>query len=558
MQRIWPLLLGFLIGLGPAQASLFLDKSVDDWLRALEKASTPQARRAAVYALGRTGQAGSRALDDLARCLRDERDSGVREMAADSIGAILLCYPEPPSSAWDRCGAALLKAANDSNERVRRSAIYALGAFATSDTRPVLREALNDDSPEVRRNAAWGLGRLAGEADPASLRGLRLRLRDEDALVRRDVAQALMNISKSVGRTKLEDMGEPLFQMARDDRDLVARKAALAALAAIASPAHSPLAPFIEPLLRHRDTETAQGAAFALAAIGGRAAESALPVLRQALKDRDPAVQALAAAGIESIGPPAAVLVDDLAETLTNARDPVVRRNCAIALGQIGSDAREGVPALAKALRVRAPLSSQPDGQRLEDEVRYHVAEALSHIRYPANEAALEAVREAISRDPNPDVRLRCIEALFQIREVTVFEKWNLHTTLRKVLDETAPDSKLVRYNAARLLAAIYTDTAPDKATTVLLQMLTDTTIRIFYESRANIEGGTTEAGTGTTGVSARTGGSARFLAAEALGWMGSKSKKNSTVMDALRKASTDSEKKLAETARETLRLLGD
>jgi HEAT repeat protein len=478
-------------------------------------------------------------------------------MAADSIGAILLSYGEPPTSAWERCGEALTIGAGDGDARVRRSCIYALGALRAPQARASLRKALGDDSAEVRRNAAWSLGQLPGEVDATTLTALRLRLADADALVRRDVAHALMGLAKNAGRARLEEMGEPLFQLARSDRDPVVRKAALAALATLASPAHATHAPQIEGLLESRDAEMRRAAAFALAPVGGRAAERALPVLGTALTDRDPAIQALAAAGLANLGPAAAPLVDDLAKALTNASDATVRRNCAIALGRMKAAAESAVPALAKGLRPRAAsASSPPDEQRREDEVRYQIAEALSHVGYPANKAALDAVREAILDDPSPDVRLRCIEALFQLREVEIFEKWQFHKALRKVLAERAAESKLVRYNAARLLAAVYADGAPDEAVEVLLQMIADATIRIFYETTANIEGGTTEAGTGSTGVSARTGGSARFLAAEALGWMSTKSSGNAAVMRALRAASSDAEKKLAETARAVLKKL--
>ncbi|MFQ3592781.1 MAG: HEAT repeat domain-containing protein, partial [Gemmataceae bacterium] len=325
------------------------------------------------------------------------------------------------------------------------------------------------------------------------------------------------------------------------------------------TPAHAAYASQIEGLLNSRNPELCRAAAFTLAAIGGRAAQRALPILSTALADRDPAIQALAAAALASLGLEAAPLVDDLAKTLSHAGDPIVRRNCAIALGRLKADAQAAVPALAKALRPRSPSPTQsPEDFRREEEARYHVAEALSFIAYPANEPALTAVREAILSDSNPDVRLRCIEALFQIRSVELFEKWEFHKALRKVLSERSADSKMVRYSAARLLAAVYTNEAPDEVVDVLLQMLVDASIRIFYESTANIEGGTTEAGTGSTGVSIRTGGSARFLAAEALGWMTTKLRNNPTVVRALRAASVDSEKKLAETARMVLKKLGE
>ena len=559
MVRHGIVLLGWLLVAPLAFAGLFLEKSVDDWLRQLERASSPAAKRAAVYALGRTGQAGSRALEDLARCVRHERDPGVREMAADSIGAILLSFGEPPGSSWERCGEALIIGARDGDARVRRSCIYALGCARDVQARATLRKALGDDSPEVRRNAAWSLGQLAGDVDDATLTSLRLRLADDEALVRRDVAQSLMNLAKTVGRSRLEETGEVLFRMAREDRDLVVRKSALAALATIASPAHKGQAESITTLLDSRDAEVRRAAAFALAPVGGRVAERALPILGSSLADGDPAIQALAAAGLANLGPAAASLVDDLAKALTNASDAIVRRNCAIALGRMKTNAEPAVPALARAMRPRpADTTTAPDELRREDEVRYQVAEALSHIGYPANKSALDAVREAIVSDPSPDVRLRCIEALFQLREVEIFEKWEFHKALRKVLAERAPETKLVRYNAARLLAAVYADDAPNEVVEVLLQMIADATVRIFYESTANIEGGTTEAGTGSTGVSARTGGSARFLAAEALGWMSTKSKANPAVMKALRAARGDAEKKLAETARAVLKKLGE
>lgn len=546
------LLLGCLLtAWSPAAASTFLDRSVTDWLTVLKGADKAQARRSAAFALSRMGQAGSLALADLADRVRDDRDAPVRDMAAQAIGDIVLSFPIQPASAWESCGPVLREAVRrESDSRVKRSAVYALGAFGptAAAARDVLKAALADRSPAVRQNAAWALGRLGAQADAGCIDSLRDRLADDSPLVRRDAAQALGTLALSASRKAMASAGRPLIEMARRDTDDVARKAALAALATVAGPEHAGTAGELHPLLESRDAETARGAAFALAAVGGEHARKAMPVMRLALTDPEAAVQALAAAGLASAGPDAASAVEDLARALSRSKDPVVRRNCIIALGQIGPKAEAGVPAIAAALTVSP--ESPP-------KVREYAGEALSHIKYPQNRKGLAAVRKAIASDPSQDVRLRCVEALFQIRTPRDLDEHDLTKTLEKVLDETGSESTLVRYNCARVLAVVFADKVSDRAIDTLMDMLHNRTIRIFYETRAAIEGGATESSAGTTGVAERTGGDARHLAAEALGWTGRKSADNPKVMEALRKAATDPEPNLADRAKKALAVLG-
>src|SRR5262249_54568818 len=72
----------------PAQTT-YLGKSLGDWLTQFNRGKTPAARRSAAFALGRVGSAASLALPDLARAVRDDKNAGVRDMAASAIGDIL-------------------------------------------------------------------------------------------------------------------------------------------------------------------------------------------------------------------------------------------------------------------------------------------------------------------------------------------------------------------------------------------------------------------------------------------------------------------------------------
>src|SRR5437660_16002 len=86
--------------------------------------------------------------------------------------------------------------------RARRSAAFALGTVALNTREaasPVkaLEKAVRspkdggDANPAVRQNAAWALGRL----QPASAIRLAAALEDDDALVRRDAAAALDQVT---------------------------------------------------------------------------------------------------------------------------------------------------------------------------------------------------------------------------------------------------------------------------------------------------------------------------------------------------------------------------
>jgi len=531
-----------------AAGSDFLGRTLNEWLDDLDRGKTPKARRAAAFALGRMGSLGGRAVPGLAKRVRDDEEAGVRDMAAQALGEIVLASTSPATRAWEDAGPILRRRLGDEKDaRVRRSIVYAIGACgpAAKGALPEVREALRDKSAPVRQNAAWALGRIGAGVD-----GLREALADGEALVRRDAAHALELIARTSGKAAASAAGHDLIRMAAKEKDGVVRKAALAALARVAGPEHADACAALHPILEDRDGDTRRGAAFALAAAGGEHLKKAMPVLEAALSDADQTVQELAAAGLAGIGAEAESAVPALAAALTKSTAPNVRRNCAIALGQVGKRCGEdGVKALAAALKPRPGARGEA-----EDEVRHMAAEALSHVGYPANKLAVPAILDAIAADTNVQVRLRCVEALFNLHDL---DGEGVTPTLTKVLAETADEPVLVRYNCARLLAKELKDKAPDKAVGVLMHMLDNRKIKVFYNTGASVDGGTTEGMKGTTSTAARTGGDARFMAAEALGWLGSKSSDDKTVMDALRKAATDDDPMLKKHASASVAKLG-
>src|SRR5262249_41992304 len=146
----------------PAQQSGFLGKSLNQWLEDLSSRDARE-RRAAAFALGKTGGAAVAAVPRLVHTLRDPVPA-VREAAAYALGEI------GPTS-WDQTLPSLLNLlAKDDESLVRRSAAYALGQFGkslptaspeqVSAVRDALSRALGDTDAAVRQNAAWALGRL--------------------------------------------------------------------------------------------------------------------------------------------------------------------------------------------------------------------------------------------------------------------------------------------------------------------------------------------------------------------------------------------------------------
>ena len=95
-------------------------------------------------------------------------------------------------------------------------------------------------------------------------------------------------------------------------------------------------------------------------------------------------------------------------------------------------------------------------------------------------------------------------------------------------------------------------DRAPDKTPDVLLDMLKNQGLQQFNKTDARSTGVGTEGTKGNTTVSDDQGGDARYMAAQALGWLGSKANRPD-IVKALEAATTDKDARLKDAAKEAL-----
>ncbi len=523
---------------------VFLGKSVDTWRKGLVQSQAAQ-RRSAAFALGRMGVEARTAVPELARRVLDDPDADVRDAAAAAIGDIVRDFKGGDvKQVWTKAGGTLVKALKeDADERVRRSAAYALGTFGRIgvDATEYLVKALKDDKSSVRQNAAWAIGQI-GEGAKEAVGDLCELLSDKDTLVRRDAAGALGSMGKAGASA-----GRPLIDLLKSESDDVVKKTALDSLAHIASPEQAGAVGDLEPLLKDADPEVRMGAAIVFARVGGEAATLALPVLQKALKDSEPHTQELATAALSNLGPAAKPAMYDLGDVLTNSKNSLlVRRNAALAIAHIGAEAAPVVPSLVEGLRRDQPL-----------EVRQFSAEALAQMKYPANEKGVPAILESIEKDTDSLVRQKCVWALFGVETADDLRKLGAVPVLEKLLSERGSEMALVRYDAARKLANVFRAETPDAAVDVLLEMIKNKTLKVYNSTDANVEGAGTEASAGRANVKENTGGDARYMAAQAMRWLGEKAKKRDDVVAALRKAAMDSDRKLREEATTSLDKLG-
>jgi HEAT repeat protein len=549
-----------------AQSPVFLGKGRSEWVKEL-KAPQPLQRRSAAFALGKLGTFAVQDLGRLRDLMKGDPDAGVRAAAATALGDILLSLDQRETPLyWDQLADALQDVLGNEREdaRVRRGAVYALGAFGPAADRagPALVRALRNPSAPVRQNAAWALGRLGKGPGANYVSELCEALNDADALVRRDAASALGEI----GLPGAKAGGASLMELAIREHerggkgDPVVLKTALGVLVRLAAPELQRGSLALKPLLRDEDPETRRLAAFVLVNIGKPPAE-VMVVLREALREDDDEVQELAAAGLAQVGRDAAVAANELAALLDARRPLKVRRNAALALNNIGQDAlgrdpidenaadraRVAIPALLRILQE----AEGPDSL----EVQQQAARALSNLlRYPKDQDAIGAVRDGIARLRDPQTRQQLVWAL---RDVQDPKRFGLDQALGRVLEETEDRAVMVRYTAARVLAWNMRDQAPPRTPDVLLQMLRDTRIKIYHGSGAHVQVGDERGMGGMSGIQENVSGDARFMAAEALGHLGRLASGRPDVMQGLREASNDKDPELKNKATEALRRLG-
>jgi HEAT repeat protein len=244
----------------------------------------PRVRREAVDACGRLGQ--GKAVSQIVALVRSDKDASVRQVAAFVMGKLitdkdrskieeaLLQVLKHDKEFYVREAAAyslggikgpvaaraLVGALKSPNERVRRTAVDALGDMKYIDGVDGLIDLLeHDENGDVRRAAATALGKIG---DSKAVRPLLQAIKDKDVYVRSAAEQSLKQFGTEVTRSSsisaLKDgnprvrlkatlqiarMREPavvpdLLGMLSDD-DYNVRQAAIAGLSSFAEPPQS-------------------------------------------------------------------------------------------------------------------------------------------------------------------------------------------------------------------------------------------------------------------------------------------------------------------------------
>lgn len=200
------------------------------------KGDDPLIRRYLALALGRLKD--RRAVPHLRQVLKDatpESDSQTVIYSAWALGVMgdESAVPE------------LLLAARSEDAGIRKTAVYALGAFSNDDTRNALVAALGDGVPDVRWNAALALGRAGdSRAAPVLLQMLdRAHLATvevkavgpggearSDRLPEEQIEEAMLQAIGAARRLPDPSLRGVLEALARNDPGLKVREAARSAL----------------------------------------------------------------------------------------------------------------------------------------------------------------------------------------------------------------------------------------------------------------------------------------------------------------------------------------
>jgi HEAT repeat protein len=520
----------------PARAD-FLGKSAGDWLKELAD-KKPEVRRGAAFALGKCGLAG--AVPKLVRALKDD-DASVRDAAAYAIGEIA-GRRQDGGGLWDEAGAplrAMLKEEKDA--RARRSAACAIGRFgpAAAEARDELEQALGSPDAAVRQNAAWALGRLKDKAGTSGVDKLAQALRDDDASVRRDAAAALGEIGRptAAGPAVRALVGCLVLEKAPEVRPV-----AVGSLVGLIGPDDKDVAGDLRGLLDDNDREVKRGTALALAKVGGAEAKPAVPILVELLGDDDATTRELAAAALGTAGEAAAEAVPALGKALSD-RSPAVRRNAALALNHVGPEAGKVIRQLVRAMDKQEPK-----------EVRQYAADALDKTDEAINDVVPELLA-ILKEDGDQLVRQRIVMALRHVRK---FAGSDSARALEKVLDETGRNNRLVRYDAARVLAYVLRDEAPVKTVEILVEMLNTNGLLEYKGTDSTLSKGNESVRSGT-GAKENLGGDGRFMAAQALGQIAATGKKKRPdALDALKAAAKSDDEVKKKVAADVLKEIGE
>ena len=496
------------LGLGAstlrAQEKVLLGKTADGWATQLKTSGDAKLRRSAAFTLGKMGNRATGALPAMKSVYAKEQDVKVREAIVYAMAEIsrdsLSIKADPDLESI------FVGAIKDSDTYIRRSGAFGLGCLAAKSavTREALDRALGDPEAIVRQRAAASLGQF-GEA---GLPSLKKALADSDSLVKRDAADALLQIENP---DKVREVLKELLPICRDANSGV-RGAALKVLVQIVDPTDKDALATLEESLKDIDIDNRFYAALALSNIGGDRTLAALPVLLEAAKNIEVKRRQLAVLAIRNLGPAAASALPDLVGVLRDDKDAATREYAALALGGIGKAAEAAVPALVEKIKDTSEVRK----------IRIECAMALSRIGpLPAAVNAIPALLEILG-DPKQDTGLRD-RIMFALRvhgDKLRTMNGTKDTFVAIMKEPLTAENRMLRYDCAYMLGRIWRADAPDLALDLLHDFLNDTSIKIYLGTTAGV-GNVGEGGTGKVTVKDQAKGDGRVMAVEALRYMG-------------------------------------
>jgi hypothetical protein len=224
---------------------------------------------------------------------------------------------------------------------------------------------------------------------------------------------------------------------------------------------------------------------------------------------------------LRNIGPAARAAVPTLKTALRGDPDPEMRVNAALALGGIlesGSGTKEPYPGWLDDVKSVAPELVKSIADPKENEgVRYESAVALSRMGdTPDTRAGMPALMNVVKDRTNPaKVRER---TMWPIKTHPLQGYPELFDILAEVVKEPkGSDTRLLRYDAAIVLAFFKKADVPPGALDVLLEFLKDDTIKIYQDTTVRATGGTDEKGVGKAKAEESGVGDGRAQAVKAL-----------------------------------------
>lgn len=262
------------------------------------KSEDIEIRRNASFALREI--ADRRTVMSLCKMLEDDEDSHVRMNSALTLGII----------GDDKSIKSLKKAMNDENMFVRCSIASALGEMGDDESIELVTKMIREDSNwRVRRSALISLMKLPREK---IIKPLLEGLKDKEGIVR-------MSAIMSIGEIGIEEAVPSLNKLLREEEDPDIRIEIIVALHSIGN--ENTIDPICEAALNDKDANVRQNA---VAALEFMEHEKAIDTLCQILKyDTDPVVRATAAESMEKYTNNSSI-IEALTKAL-NDQDELVR-----------------------------------------------------------------------------------------------------------------------------------------------------------------------------------------------------------------------------------------